>query len=95
MSSSAAKPNSTDQDTLHPYYCSLCGAPVLLLSTLLPRVPLRRTDLAHIIQPSIFHKKVNLTKLPKFTVLQRGEQGIEKQYRWKCKDCEAVIGYQS
>eukprot|EP00347_Sterkiella_histriomuscorum_P018691 403344543 len=86
-------PQETLEQKFHTYYCAVCGQIALVMSHKLEDLKLRRTDDAMIVEvDQHFHKKL-LQRQPKFTVLHR-ENGIEKQFRWKCKECQIVIGYQ-
>ena len=54
----------------------------------------RRTDQAWVIEcDRHFHKKF-MVKAQKAVIVRRGEVGVEKQYTWHCKECQAMIGYQ-
>ena len=74
------------------YYCSLCGTMALVTSLLLDDLKLRRLDNAYILEcHTHFHKKYML-KTSRTTILTR-DDGIEKQYRWECKECHFPLGY--
>ena len=54
----------------------------------------RRSDQAWVIEcDRHFHKKF-MVKAPKAVIVRRGETGVEKQYTWHCKECQAMIAYQ-
>ncbi len=66
----------------------------LVLSVKLEDLLKRHTDESQIVECDVhFHKKF-MQKEAKFRAVRR-ENGIEKQYLWSCKDCKAVLAYQS
>ncbi|CDW81136.1 UNKNOWN [Stylonychia lemnae] len=78
----------------HTYYCAVCGAIALVTSIKLDELLLRRSDNAYILECDQHYHKKFLSKQTKFTVIHR-ETGVEKQYRWRCKECQGVVGYQT
>ena len=54
----------------------------------------RRSDQAWVVEcDRHFHKKF-MVKSQKAVIVRREEVGVEKQYSWHCKECQAMIGYQ-
>ena len=92
-------------DDFFQYYCRICGMPALIASVPLENVYRRRTDESYILEcDRTVHKKYLVRT--KLIVLKREDgkyklskltlfPGLEKQYRWRCKECNVVIGYQS
>ncbi|CAG9333159.1 unnamed protein product [Blepharisma stoltei] len=75
------------------YYCSLCGDHAFVSSVPLIELPRRRTDFSLIIpasQSMVFQRYM----APGDIIGVRRENGIEKQWRWKCKGCNIDLGYQ-
>lgn len=79
---------------LYDYYCSLCGANVLILDCILERLPKRRTDNSSIINGKMVFIK-NYMRKDKLVVLKKDNNKYEKQWRYNCNDCGAFIGYQA
>ncbi len=79
---------------LHVYYCSLCGAYNLVTTESLSAQKVRRTDRA-IIVPGIgqlgFQRYFTAGKV---VLLKRANSGLEKQWRWCCKECGVLLAYQ-
>jgi len=89
----------TDQDQeeckenpLHIYYC-LCGQMVLVIDSLIEKLPLRPVDHARVIDPHKRVQKITCKDENEVVFIQR-EKGIEKQYRKKCIKCDLSIFYQ-
>lgn len=76
---------------LFQYYCSLCGCHCLITNSTLSKVTRRRTDLSLIIDPSV--KFLSYLKPGRKIVIKR-KSGLEKQFRWNCRDCGFEIAYQ-
>uniref|UniRef100_A0A914X6S4 STING ER exit protein n=2 Tax=Plectus sambesii TaxID=2011161 RepID=A0A914X6S4_9BILA len=76
---------------LHTYYCH-CGQLSLITDTPLDRLPLRPRDRARVIDSTRTVAKI--TCAPDETVYLRRAEGIEQQYRKKCKKCGLALFYQ-
>jgi len=92
--------NFANEDTkeegnkLYSYYCSLCGANVIVSDTMLESMPRRKTDDSIIILISkIFFK--SYMKKEKLTVIKRDTNKYEKQYTFVCQECGVFIAYQT
>jgi hypothetical protein len=76
---------------LHTYHC-LCGQMCLILDCPVERLPLRGRDGASVIDSN---KHVNrITSEPGETIYLKWPEGIEQQYRQKCKKCGLQLFYQ-
>ena len=83
-----------ESETFLTYYCAVCGTNALFISHSLENMMRRRTDNAYIISGNgVIHKKY-LEEVSKMVVIKR-KNGLEKQYRWKCAECGAIVAYQS
>mmetsp|Transcript_61270 Transcript_61270/g.145873 ORF Transcript_61270/g.145873 Transcript_61270/m.145873 type:complete len:205 (-) Transcript_61270:113-727(-) len=77
--------------SLFSYYCSICGEYSMTTDVELHTLPRRRTDGASVLDEAVhFHKKyLNFGE----KLLIRRPNGVEKQYRFYCKQCRSPIGY--
>jgi len=79
---------------LYTYYCSLCGANVIVSDTMLESMPRRKTDESIIILISkIFFK--SYLKRDKLCVIKRDTNKYEKQFCFVCQECGVLIAYQT
>jgi hypothetical protein len=84
----------TYEKPLNLYYCSLCGAHLLVTTSPLTGLVRRRSDQAIILSESQDIQFQRYFK-PGDTVGIRRKNGIEVQYRWNCKECNIPIAYQN
>jgi len=83
-----------DEKKLFTYYCSLCGANVIVTDTMLEIMPRRKTDESIIsLTSKIFLK--NYMKKDKLVVIKRDNNRYEKQYLYNCQNCGVFVAYQS
>jgi len=83
-----------DEKMIQTYYCSLCGANVVVTDTMLELMPHRKTDDSIIVLVNkIFFK--SYMKKDKLIVIKRDTNKYEKQYRYICQECGVFIAYQT
>ena len=78
---------------LQVYYCSLCGAYNLVTTASLSTLKVRRTDRA-IIVPDDQRIRFQRYFCAGKTVVVKRRAGLEKQWRWNCKECGVLLAYQ-
>eukprot|EP00931_Biecheleriopsis_adriatica_P108893 TRINITY_DN83160_c0_g1_i1.p1 TRINITY_DN83160_c0_g1~~TRINITY_DN83160_c0_g1_i1.p1 ORF type:complete len:226 (-),score=49.10 TRINITY_DN83160_c0_g1_i1:48-638(-) len=79
------------EKTIHSHYCSICGEHCVAADVKIMKLPKRATDKAHALEESsYFHKKyANFGE----RILLKRPNGVEKQYRFYCRQCRQPIGY--
>mmetsp|Transcript_10148 Transcript_10148/g.22470 ORF Transcript_10148/g.22470 Transcript_10148/m.22470 type:complete len:195 (+) Transcript_10148:213-797(+) len=78
---------------LFSYYCSICGEHCISSEANCLTLPRRKTDKAAALdEAKHFHKKyANFGE----KILLRRKSGVEKQYRFYCRQCRQPLGYRS
>mmetsp|Transcript_29794 Transcript_29794/g.68621 ORF Transcript_29794/g.68621 Transcript_29794/m.68621 type:complete len:206 (+) Transcript_29794:68-685(+) len=79
------------EKSLYSYYCSICGEHSMTTDVEIHTLPRRKTDGANALDESVyFHKKYcNFGE----KLLLRRPGGVEKQFRFYCKQCRQPMGY--
>jgi len=80
-------------ETMHTYYCSICGLFALIMQDTLGDVPFREIDSSFVIREAKKHTR-NVTYVDKATNIRRAG-GIEVQWRFNCKECKQPLGYRT
>ncbi|EGF77882.1 hypothetical protein BATDEDRAFT_91130 [Batrachochytrium dendrobatidis JAM81] len=80
-----------DKDGLNVYYCSFCGEYVLILDTLIEKVPQRKTDKAYILDED--QRVVRFHTVPGNTILIQRSTAFERQQRQNCPGCGLTVCY--
>lgn len=76
---------------LQVYRC-LCSNVILIMTEKIEKLPLREFDSARVLDASNITFKLKIDETPEILHLRR-PNGIEKQYRFKCKECKLPILY--
>jgi len=79
------------EKSLYSFYCAICGDHALTTDVDCFTLPRRNTDKAFCLDEAIyFHKKYgNFGE----RILLRRQNGVERQYRFYCRQCRLPIGY--
>ncbi|KAH8409955.1 hypothetical protein KR009_002198 [Drosophila setifemur] len=82
-----------EEKPLNIYYC-LCNKMALILCSL-DQLPLREVDNARVINSNEHANKLTHNPTPKMLYIKRKSRGngIEKQYRYKCRSCHLPLYY--
>ncbi|KAI8853521.1 hypothetical protein BC829DRAFT_289820 [Chytridium lagenaria] len=79
-----------EKNRLHVYYC-ICGEFLLILDTVINKLPRRQTDGAYILNTKKRTHKLNTVPGP-IKIVKR-EKGFEKQCRYCCPRCGLFVSY--
>ena len=82
----------TIRTDLLSYHCTFCHAFCLVVDRTLALLPHRSTDGAAILVTADRHFRLRLDKGEVKAV--RRARGVEKQWRWKCRQCALPVVYQ-
>ncbi|XP_064542183.1 STING ER exit protein [Drosophila montana] len=82
----------TEEKPLNIYYC-LCGKMSLILDCTLEQLPLREADNARVIDANEHANKLTYNPAPRMIYIRRKGKGIEKQYRYSCRNCSLPLYY--
>ncbi|XP_033162440.1 UPF0428 protein CG16865 [Drosophila mauritiana] len=83
-----------EEKPLNIYYC-LCNKMALILDCTLEQLPLREVDNARVINANDHANKLTYSPTPRMVYIKRKSRGngIEKQYRYKCRSCTLPLYY--
>jgi hypothetical protein len=91
---SEIKSTTVNDEGLITYYCSLCGANVIITNSPIESFPRRKTDESIIALCSKIYFK-SFLKRDKLIVVKRDNNKYEKQFRFVCGECGVFVAYQS
>ncbi|KAI8922749.1 hypothetical protein BC831DRAFT_474424 [Entophlyctis helioformis] len=83
----------SERSGLSIYYCSFCGEYVLVVDTLLDKVPRRKTDGAFVLDKDK-REVLRINANPGKTLLVQRAGGFERQERQTCPGCNLVVAYE-
>lgn len=78
---------------LYSAYCSICGEHAVAGDVDLFGLPKRKTDSALALDEAMYFHK-NYANFGERMLLRR-QNGVERQYRFYCRHCRALLGYRS
>lgn len=81
-----------DPNELQVYRC-LCSNVILVINQRLESLPLREFDAARVLDPTQLSYRLKVDEEQPETIHLRRQGGIEKQFRFKCKDCKLPVLY--
>eukprot|EP00913_Durusdinium_trenchii_P008497 g7979.t1 len=90
------------EKTIISHYCSICGEHCVAADSKIMKLPRRRTDKSFALEESMhFHKKyanfgersLHLSIVLSARILLKRPNGVEKQYRFYCRQCRQPLGY--
>ncbi|EDW78038.1 uncharacterized protein Dwil_GK24797 [Drosophila willistoni] len=83
-----------EEKPLNIYYC-LCSKMALILDCTLDQLPLREVDNARVIDSNDHANKLTYNPQPRMLYIRRKNRDnkIEKQYRYKCRNCNLPLYY--
>mmetsp|Transcript_30013 Transcript_30013/g.52690 ORF Transcript_30013/g.52690 Transcript_30013/m.52690 type:complete len:219 (+) Transcript_30013:8-664(+) len=91
--------NYTSEDTdlkddgLKVCYCRYCGQYSMILDVSVSTLPTRKSDGAHVVNEKRRVCRRNMVEGQAKLIKRKG--GLEKQYRWFCKQCGLFLCYRS
>lgn len=85
--------NKNQESTDLQVYKCLCSNTILMISQRLETLPLRELDGSRVLDPSNIAFRLRIDEESIDTVHLKRQGGIEKQLRFKCKECKLPILY--
>mmetsp|Transcript_20182 Transcript_20182/g.35906 ORF Transcript_20182/g.35906 Transcript_20182/m.35906 type:complete len:201 (+) Transcript_20182:79-681(+) len=79
------------EKTIHSHYCSICGEHCIASDVKIQKLPKRSTDKSHALEEAMYFHKKYATFGER--ILLKRPNGVEKQYRFYCRQCRQPLGY--
>lgn len=82
-----------NDDSFFTFYCSFCGHYAIIVDCDIGKLPKRGSDGSFVLDETkhVFKRQMNDGQ----TKVIRRDKGVEKQYRFHCKECDLPLCYRS